>query len=1019
MPLPQPVSPAPTAPPPTRHSQTTMGHPEVHCGIGSWDKFLYGNHRFVVEVPEDGGGPTRRVKLPWRRQDQDPAAVEVMVVSAASAIRVRNVIVEEADRESGSIVFEAIDGHGTYFVYYLPHAMLGKAHYPQAQYLPRRPSAEPAWAAGVVGSAWAPRVRGKAQPELPTANVLRYEAASERDSFAPMNFTASKDELNRLHANHQGEAFLLFPEDRLNPVSMRRALPAHWVINGPLTQLRGQAKPGENYVVQIGIYAQQDLPDVTVHVEAEAGGHCINTHGTDRLGQPLHKTLAVSAGEVQALYVILFVPRDAAGSTVDATVTVRDGGNQAQKVDVSLKVAPLDNADPDILEGGFGDPRFLRRLAWLDSTVAQDAELVAPYTAVILDKEARTLQILGRTLQLAASGLPEQVTSTFTAAMTATDGPAVELFAAPMRLDVGGIEWRYSPLEFSVDGPARISWRCQWTGQDRGTAAVSLELTGVLDADGAVSYSLHLTPAETLDVSDVGLQLRFHEAAVPLAMGLGVPGGRRPASVDWRWDVATKNQDALWLGGVNAGIQLALRDANYERPLNTNFYREKPLVEPTSWANRQRGLDNESEVRGGVRLHTTDNTVTLRASSGARTLHPEEPLDFDFRLLLTPFKSIEPGKHLAKRYFHEPTEPADIKAAGATVVNVHHATAPAPYINDPLLSAKQLRDYVAKCHRNGLKAKVYNTVRELTFRSPELLPLLQLDHEIFSDGPGLGHIWLQEHAGSGYVSAWFAPNVDDIAVVTTGESRWENFYVRSLAELAKGKDGIDGIYLDDIAFDRHTMLRVRKVLERACEARGQDGPEIDLHSANQFTAHDGYASSANLYMEQLPYVDRLWLGEYFDYNNSDPDYWLVELSGIPFGLMGEMLEGGGNPWRGMVFGMTGRVPAVDNRPLWEFWAEAGLEQGRMIGHWDPQNPVTTSHPDVLATTWFTERGLVVALASWAEETVDVTLNFDAGAAATTRMDAPAIRDFQVATSYTPGDAMTIEPQRGLLLTIGY
>lgn len=185
-------------------------------------------------------------------------------------------------------------------------------------------------------------------------------------------------------------------------------------------------------------------------------------------------------------------------------------------------------------------------------------------------------------------------------------------------------------------------------------------------------------------------------------------------------------------------------------------------------------------------------------------------------------------------------------------------------------------------------------------------------------------------------------------------------------------------------------------------------------------AHDGYASSANLYMEHLPYVDRLWLGEYFDYHTTDPDYWLVELSGIPFGLMGEMLEGGGNPWRGMVFGMTGRAPAVDNRPLWEFWAETGMERGRMQGFWDPRAPARTNHPDVLATTWVTERGMVVALASWAGETEHVTLIFDDETAAKGSVaNAPAIRGFQSAASYAPGEAITVEPQRGLLLTIGY
>lgn len=1016
MPLPSPVSSATISPPvTTSHGKPGIGHPEVECGTGTWDKLLLGNHRFVVEVHagSTGAAPAHRVVLPWRRQDKDPSAVEVIVVSEKTALRVRNVVVEQATRESGTLVFEAIDGAGIYFAYYLPYAMLGKPHYPQAQYLPRRPAAEPAWAAAVVRSAWAP----EEQPELPHASVLRYEAASERDSFAPMNFTARTDELERLRSGHAGEAFLVFPEDRLNPISMRGDLPAHWVINGPAGTFQAQGHAGEDYVVQLGLYAQEDLEGVTVEVRSPAGGHCINTHGVDRHGAPWHRTLAVPAGEVQALYVILPVPKDAAGTTLSAVLTIEAAGCHAQNVAVTLVVAP--ESDSTILSGDFGDPRLLRRLAWLDSPMAQDTELVAPFTAVTVDVPNRSLAILGRSLRLSESGLPAQVTSTFTAAMTSTDGPAVELLDAPVSLEIDGVGWEFSPIEFTVDGPGRVTWRCHWAGRTDGKTPVALELNGVLDADGAVTYALRLTPEDTLDVNDVGLQLGFHEAAVPLAMGLGVPGGRRPESLDWTWEVSSKNQDALWLGGVNAGVQLALRDGSYERPLNTNFYREKPLVEPVSWANRQED-GSESTVRGGVTLRTAEGSVAVRAFSGARTLKEGEPLDFNFRLLLTPFKPIEPGKHLSKRYFHEPANPAHIKAAGATVVNVHHATAPAPYINDPLLTHESLREYVAGCHRNGLKAKIYNTVRELTFHSPELLPLLHLDHEIFSDGPGAGHIWLQEHAGRGYVSAWFAPNVEDIAVVTTGESRWENFYVRSLAELAKGEDGIDGIYLDDIAYDRHAMARVRKVLERACRERGVEGPEIDLHSANQFTAHDGYASSANLYMEQLPYVDRLWLGEYFDYDTTDPDYWLVELSGIPFGLMGEMLEGGGNPWRGMVFGMTGRAPAVDNRPLWEFWARHGLEQAHMRGFWDPLGPVTASHPDVRATTWLTDRGMVVALASWAEQTEHVTLDFDAGAAATGAVTkAPAIHGFQSARSYAPGEAITIEPQRGLLLTIGY
>jgi hypothetical protein len=63
--------------------------------------------------------------------------------------------------------------------------------------------------------------------------------------------------------------------------------------------------------------------------------------------------------------------------------------------------------------------------------------------------------------------------------------------------------------------------------------------------------------------------------------------------------------------------------------------------------------------------------------------------------------------------------------------------------------------------------------------------------------------------------------------VTTGTSRWLNFYVEGLRWLVENV-GIDGLYLDDIAFDGTTMKRVRKVL-----LRGNPGALIDVHSANR------------------------------------------------------------------------------------------------------------------------------------------------------------------------------------------
>ncbi|HUA80261.1 MAG TPA: glycoside hydrolase domain-containing protein, partial [Dyella sp.] len=250
---------------------------------------------------------------------------------------------------------------------------------------------------------------------------------------------------------------------------------------------------------------------------------------------------------------------------------------------------------------------------------------------------------------------------------------------------------------------------------------------------------------------------------------------------------------------------------------------------------------------------------------------------------------------------------------------------------------------------------------------------------------------------------------------TTGTSRWLNFYVEGMRWLVENEH-IDGLYLDDIAFDGATTERIRKVL-----LRGNPGGLIDVHSANQYNPRDGFASSANLYLEQFPFIDRLWFGEYFDYN-SPPDYWLIEMSGIPYGLMGEMLQGGGNPWRGMVYGMTTRAPwSGDPRPLWTFWDAYQIENTRMIGYWVPSSPVKTKRKGVLATTYLGKGRALVALASWDNQQTDVKLAIDWKALGLNPRDAtvyaPKIENFQDERTFAANEAIPVQPGKGWLLVI--
>jgi len=256
----------------------------------------------------------------------------------------------------------------------------------------------------------------------------------------------------------------------------------------------------------------------------------------------------------------------------------------------------------------------------------------------------------------------------------------------------------------------------------------------------------------------------------------------------------------------------------------------------------------------------------------------------------------------------------------------------------------------------------------------------------------------------------------DAALTTTGLSRWHNYYLEGLKWLIE-KVGIDGVYLDGIGYDREIMKRFRKVMERA-----KPGALIDFHSGNTFYAGCGWSSPACVYLEHFPYVDSIWFGEFFDYNKS-PDYWLVEVSGIPFGLTGEMLEGAGNQWRGMIYGMSSRqgYPQANPKPVWDFWDQYQILGKQMIGYWDEACPVRTDQTNVLATAYVGSGRTLVALASWHPEAASVRLTVDWARLgldpALCRFYAPAISGFQVETVFAPEDSILVAPARGWLLVI--
>jgi hypothetical protein len=991
--------------------------------VAAWPPDGLGNLRALLAVPEKAQAVWAHI--PWRRRDANPEAKDTIVVDGATGKRVANVMRVNVSRESGDLLFQPPTVPGQYYVYYLPFRTAGEWYFPSTLYLAPTNTAEGTWSAACA--AGAQRIKSGQSPELPAARVLEIQAIDDFHRFDPMEVIPTAQEMKQFLAEHGSAPFLVFLEDRRYPIRMTQELPLRWVQAGPAKPFTGEASRGEFYCFQAGLYAcAQPLENVTVTFDDLTGTEggtvpaaalrCFNLAGTNWLGMRISKSVQVAKGQVQPLWFGLQVPKEAPAQTYRGTVTVAARNAAAVPVNFELHVSERLLADA-------GDSELARqsRLRWLDSTIGLDDEVFAPYAPVALS--GQTVAVLGRKVHFNDSGLLDSILSTFSRNIDAVDAPAREFLAAPMAFVVetpaGPLEWKGGRPRILRQTTGAVAWEAMSTA-----GPLALECVARMECDGYINFKLTLRANQAIELKDVRLEIPLRRELATYMMGLGCKGGYRPASWQWRWDPARSNNQ-LWIGDVDVGLSCKLKHVE-ERWDLANLRESGPYRD---WSN---------QGRGGCRVEEAGDRVVIGAYSGPRKAEAGEVLHFNFGLLITPVKLLDKA-HWHWRYFHRGSSSPipEIAQTGATLINLHQGDALNPYINYPFLSVGKLSAYAREAHARQMKVKLYYTIRELSNYTAEFWALRSLGNEVFTDGPGFrladqfsenkagqalpktGDSWLCEHVVDHYVPAWHTPLGNgriDAAIATTGLSRWHNYYLEGLGWLIRNA-GIDGLYLDGVGYDREIMKRVRKVMQQS-----RQGCLIDFHSGNNYHPEYGLNNCANQYLELFPCIDSLWFGEGFDYNEP-PDYWLVEIAGIPYGLFGEMLQDGGNPWRGMLFGMTSRLGwGGDPRPLWKVWDDFGIQDARMSGFWDPDCPAKTGRKDLLATAYIRKGKTLLSVASWATNTVKLRLQVEAAALglepARTTLYAPPIQGFQPEAQFRLTDEIPVSPGRGWLLLAG-
>lgn len=973
-----------------------------------------GNHRILLRVEQPS--PYVRLRVKWRRRDYNPENTAMLLIHQETETKLCNLLPVRVTREEGELILEAPYA-GEYALYYLPYRQKSENWwFPIVDYSRgNMDSPDPEWAAHIP-------------EEMPEAEVLCEESRTGFDSFYPMEIPATREEMQKLMDGAPDAPWHAFTEDRRFPVRMQNELPVHWIEKGPSSWFRGLAQPNEYYVFQAVLWTHRPLSHVTAAFRIPEGSPlsrdaltCFQTEGIDWLGRPFSRELSIAENFVQPFWIGVDLPPDRTGELRFEVVIRTDCGEQVFSV-------LLDVAGENLAHRGDHELWRLSRLRWLNSTIGLDDETTAPFPAVEIATKHRTVSCAGKRYIFGEDGLPQKLLSRYGA-----DGKLCE---EDTPILVQGVEFSiYSGGEVL---PLR-SEGCEMEKKGSGCVAVSAQQSGetlsmhtecTVDYDGHADTVVTLTALTDITLDDARLSFVLAPECSQYMMGMGCEGGETPGEWNYTWQKDRTN-NFLWAGGPRGGLHLKLKHTQDVWELYT--YEDVGL--PESW-------DNDG--KGSCRMIRKKDGLHVTAFTGNRTIKKGESVHFRFSLLPSPLFPLNSDAHWRDRYDHPGEKALDLEssvAGGATVVNLHQGERYNRYINYPFCEDKALKGEIDRAHAMGLRYKLYYTVRELTTHAAEFWVIRSLGDEILLRGhsfrvaehfkeeffnqdtsnPSTGGPWVCEHLPEGYVPAWqtiFHDKDYDCSVATVGLSRWHNYYLEGLRWLV-GELGADGIYLDGVGYDRQIMKRVRKVMNRE-----KPGCLIDLHSGNNFHPQYGLCNVLGEYMELLPSVDSLWIGEGFDYEASSPAYWLMEISGIPFGLMGDMLHRGGNKWRGMVFGMTPRCNWPEGGsplPVWNLWKEFGMEGCTVLGWWSDLCPVHIDSPKVRATAFVQADRMLIAVASWEENTVTVPLRVDFSRLPFPQEKAsfeiPAIEEFQQAQPCSGAPILTIEPGKGVIVIV--
>ena len=721
-----------------------------------------------------------------------------------------------------------------------------------------------------------------------------------------------------------------------------------------------------------------------------ANATVLNCEGENYLGKRFVKFVKIEKNKTKRFWIT-------ASSSGECRLSLKD-----ERCETIAEKTVYIRSDGKRCDDPFKDPETMNRLFWLNSDKAIDHTVTKPFDKVSVCGDE--ISVTGRKITL-KNGFPSRIKSYFNESVKITDA-YIDILSRPVSFKVGDEKFCYKRPEKSIFDDF-VEERNEGESDNFKIYTVTK-----VEFDGFIEVKNVIECLNDTEISDITLEIPFNEEKTKYLTGLDKKSGYFDGKLDWKWD-ENKNQDGFWCGNTDGGLKVKLKGENYRKPLVNIYYNRRKLNKPESW-------DNDG--KGGIKYEKG----VFTAYSGERTAKKGDKFTFDIEFIVTPLKEIDLKKQFSIRIFHKMYDSdkwlGQAEKGGANVINVHHGNDLNPYINYPFAEIGALKKFADEAHKSGIRVKPYYTIRELSVYSPEFTAFRDLDYEIIAKNEHNAETnfwqkeaaeWVGKNIGDDVICAWRQPlkgikykDKFDASVITEGQSRLCNFYIEGLDYLVKKAD-VDGIYMDDVAYDRNTMKRVRKVLDR------KENALVDFHQWNHALAADG--NTATMYMELYPYVDKCWIGEGFDYDGT-PDYYLTEVSGIPYGVMSEMMDAG-NKYRGLLFGMTNRLGWETNpespTEIWRLFDRFDLGNSEMVGWWDSRNAVKTGNPRVPATEYIVGNRRFIAIANFSDK--DEKVELKVADKEIKEFYAPSIKDFQDENTYD--NAFVLKGGKGLFLEL--